>query len=340
MAAALAEDRNPPDESVAFRHASLRFAVGTTGAFVLSEAMGWNPTFLAPLLAAVLIAKLPASPPLKVGLGLVVVQAAGAYAAYALTALMHETPTVLFGAIAVIILLCFANLARGRGYLPLLQVLISFATIPVVTMLAPQEASPLPFAFARAIAVAVMFLWVVHYFWPKLGSVEPPPPAVTLEDPIRLALTGTAIVMPLMLVYLMYSIADALPILITTLVLIINFDPQKSSVQSVAMVIANFLGGMVALVAHSILLVAPSLATFALVVFVISALFGVQINRGGSSGAVALVTFNQSIVMFGLALTKDSGLGVWGTRLFQFMIAGVFAVGMMSLLFRAPRARR
>ena len=339
MAAAHAEDWHPPAESVAFRHASLRFAVGTTGAFVLSEAMGWNPTFLAPLLAAVLIAKLPASPPLKVGLGLVIVQAAGAYAAYALTALMHETPIVLFGTIAVIILLCFANLARGGAYLPLLLVLISFATIPVVTMIVPQEASPLPFAYARAMAVAVMFLWIVHFFWPRLQAVEPPPPAVTLEDPVRLALTGTAIVMPLMLVYLMYSVTDALPILITTIVLIINFDPRKSSVQSVAMVIANFLGGMVALIAHSILLVAPSLATFAVVVFVIAALFGVQISRGGSSGAVALVTFNQAMVMFGLALTKDSGLGIWGTRLFQFMVAGIFAVGMMSLLFRRPSAR-
>ena len=42
-------------------HTILRFAGGTTGAFVVSEAMGWYPTFLGPLLAGVLLANLPNS---------------------------------------------------------------------------------------------------------------------------------------------------------------------------------------------------------------------------------------------------------------------------------------
>ena len=37
-------------------HTILRFAVGTAGAFVICEAMGWYPSFLAPLLAGVLLA--------------------------------------------------------------------------------------------------------------------------------------------------------------------------------------------------------------------------------------------------------------------------------------------
>src|SRR6478752_2012843 len=49
-------------------HAMLRFSVGVTAGFVLAEVMGWAPTFLVPLLTAVLLANLPGSPPLKVGI--------------------------------------------------------------------------------------------------------------------------------------------------------------------------------------------------------------------------------------------------------------------------------
>ena len=46
-------------------HATLRFAIGVTAAFVLCEFMEWTPTFLAPVLTAVLLANLPMRPPLK-----------------------------------------------------------------------------------------------------------------------------------------------------------------------------------------------------------------------------------------------------------------------------------
>ena len=55
-------------------HAVLRFAVGTAVAFVLCEAMGWLPTFLAPLLAATLLGNLPIALSPKAGIALIMVQ--------------------------------------------------------------------------------------------------------------------------------------------------------------------------------------------------------------------------------------------------------------------------
>ena len=319
-------------------HALLRFAVGTTGAFVACEAMGWYPSFLAPLLAGVLIAQSPGALHPKAGLFLIVIQGSGAYCAYILTSLLHEVPTVLFGTVGIIILVCFANLARGRGYLPILLVLISFATIPVVTMLIPEQASAMPFAFARAMVVAVLFVWIVDSLWPKAPQQGETAAAATFATPIKLAITGTAIVLPLMLVYLMYGITDALPILITTIVLIINFDPRRSSVQSMAMLIGNFFGGMIALLAYAILQISASLMTLFLTTFIIALLFASPIASGGPRSALGLITFNQALVLFSLALVPGgSGAGLWGTRLFQFAIACFFAVGMMTLLFRPPR---
>ena len=319
-------------------HVILRFSGGTAGAFVLCEAMGWYPSFLAPLLAGVLLANLPVAPPFKLGIGLVVIQGLGAYAAYLLTALLHETPVVLFGAIGLILLYCFSHLAKGRGFLPILLVLIAFSTVPIVTMMAPQQAGSLAFAFARGMAVAVAAVWIVHAVWPKLAPPAPPPAKAVSDYPTAMAVTGTAIVMPLMLAYLMYGITDALPVLITTVVLVINFDPKRSAVQGAAMMFGNIVGGLVAFVSYSLLQIAPSLTGLALIAFLVALLFAVPVERGGPAGAVGLVTFNQAIVLFSLDLAPGgSNAGLWLTRVVQFGIACTFAVGMMSLLF--PRLR-
>ena len=326
-------------ETTARTHALLRFAAGTTSAFIVCEGMGWYPSFLAPLLAGVLLANMPTALPIKGGIVLILVQALGAYAAFILTSLLHETPAVLFGAVGIILLLCFSNLARGGQFLPILLVLICFATVPIVTMVTPQQAGALPVSFVRGMSVAVVATWLAHAIWPRVDAPHPPASTAALDSPFAMAVTGVAIVLPLMLLYLMYGITDALPVLITTVVLVINFDPKRSAMQGVAMMFGNFIGGLVAVTSYFLLQVAPSLSVLAFITFLVALVFAVPIERGGPAGGVSLVTFNQAIVLFSLALVPGgSTSGLWGTRLIQFGIACIFAVGMMSLLF--PRLQR
>ena len=80
-------------------HTVLRFSTGITLAFVICEAMGWYPTFLAPVLLGALLTSLPSSPPLKTGVMLVAVMAAAALVAFILPSLLRETPEVMVGAI-------------------------------------------------------------------------------------------------------------------------------------------------------------------------------------------------------------------------------------------------
>lgn len=319
-------------------HMILRFATGTAGAFIVSEAMGWYPSFLPPLLAGILLANLPTAPPFKLGVVLILVEALGSYGAYILTSLLHEAPVVLFGIIALLLLFCFATLAQGKAFLPILLVLISFSTVPIVTMLTPEYGGALPLAFTRGMLIAVVATWLVHAAWPKLAPPTASPAPASHDFPLARALTGVAIVLPLMLVYLMYGITDALPVLITTVVLVINFDPARGAMQGAAMMIGNFIGGMVAILSFALLQTAPSLATLSLITFLVAIVFAGPVERGGPAGAVALITFNQAIVLFSLALAPGgSSSGLWVTRLVQFGIACTFAVGMMSLLF--PRLK-
>jgi hypothetical protein len=320
-------------EAQAQLHGILRFTVGTSAAFVVCEAMGWYPSFLAPLLAGTLLASLPVALPPKAGLALIAVMVGGAYTAYAMASLFVQTPIVLFGVTGLIVFICFAKLAQGAGLLPLLLILVCFSTVPVTTLVVPLQALALPEGLARGMIIAVVTVWVVFLIWPVTAEAPPPAPSRKFASPVAMAAVGTAIVLPLMLVFLLYGITDAFPLMITTVVLVVNFDPRRGAAQGAVMVIANLFGGMTAIFAFAMLQVAPNLAVLALIVFLIGAVFASQIQGGGTGGAVALLVFNQSMVIFGLSLipggTND---GLWMTRLFQFAAANLFAVGMLTLL--------
>lgn len=192
----------------------------------------------------------------------------------------------------------------------------------------------MPLAFARGAAIAVLAIWVVQAVWPRPRQLSPRPGPATLANPLARAIVGTVIVLPLMLVYLMFGITDALPVLIATVLIVTNFDPGRGALQAAAMIIGNFLGGLIAILAYMVLGVAPSLVTLGLITFLIAMLFAGRLERGGPAAAVALLTFNQAVIIFGLAILQgSSNSGLWLTRLFQFALASTFAIGMMALVW-------
>ena len=213
----------------------MRFAVGVTAAFVLCEAMQWIPSFLGPIFTVALLANLPVRPPLKMSLVLVVTMTLAALFAYALASLLRGTPTVLFGALALTMFMGFHAIASGRPTLPFILLLICVATIPVIVMIAPAQAEAFPKALIRGMAVAVLMIGFVYVPWPHAPVRAPAPKPEERQSPsgpLIQALLSTAVVMPLMLAYLLLGLADALPVIITTVLLVITFDVQKGRQQA------------------------------------------------------------------------------------------------------------
>ena len=316
-------------------HAFLRFSLGITLAFILSEAMGWAPTFLAPVLFAVLVTSLPFAPPLKLGLVLVLVMTAAALIAFLLPSLLRGSPQVLVGAIALVVFLAFVLMAQGKAKLPATLLLLCISTVPVVVMIAPAQAGVFPIALVRSMAVAILILWAMYALWPRVMPRAAPPAAAPIESPAATALVGTAVVMPVMLIYLLFGLADALPVLVTVVLLVANFDPSQGAMQGLGMMIGNLIGGLIGLIAFLLLGTAPSLVTLALITFLIASAFAIRIDKGGPGAAIALITCNSALIIFSTAIANPAASsGVWLTRLMRFAFACLFAIGMMSLVWR------
>ena len=119
-------------------------------------------------------------------------------------------------------------------------------------------------------------------------------------------------------------------------------EEERGAASGWAKLAGNFIGGIIAIIAFYVVDLAPSLATLALVTFLIGAVFAQEIVKGGVRGGNALLSYNATIVILNLALLKGpSNSGTWGARLVQFGIACTFAIGMMALLLPlASRQRR
>lgn len=315
-------------------HATLRFAVAVTAAFVGGEYLQWNPAFLASVLTVALLASLPTRPPVKLALVLLLSMAGAAVFAFASASLLREAPTILFGLLALSVFLSFHAMISGRPQLPFMLLLICLATIPVVVMVAPAQGGLLPKAMVGGLAIAIVMIWLVYVPWP-LVPVRPPAPGARPhhETPLALALLSTAVVVPLMLVYLLFGLTDVFPVLIGTVLLVINFDLQRSRSQALGMIFGNFGGGLLALLLHSVLLTMPNLLTLAILLFLALLWLGQRIVAGGPAAGVAVIACNAMLIILGTAIASGSGsLSLWVTRLLHFSLAGAFAVGMMSLI--------
>lgn len=335
MAAARSADGIASDRmSTARLHGLLRFSTGVTVALIIAEAMGWGPTFLPPLLVAVLLGNLPGALPFKAGVALVLVMTAAALVSFILPSLFSGSPQTLLGLIAIIVFLAFSAMARGGGGLPALLLLICISTVPVLALAYPAQAALLPIALVRANVIAVVIIWCVHAFWPQIAPQPMPPPPSPIESPARKALAGTLVVMPLILVFLLFELTDALPVLIATILLVTNFDPKRGAAQGAGMIVGNLVGGAVGILAFLMLQLASSLATLAVVTFLFALGYAARIEKGGPAAAIAVLACNTSlIILTNMIATATTSSGAWAARLLQFAIACAFAIAMMVLFW-------
>ncbi|HEU4778992.1 MAG TPA: DUF2955 domain-containing protein [Steroidobacteraceae bacterium] len=317
-------------------HAVMRFAFGVTFAFVVAELAEWTPTFLPPVLVAVLLTNIPIRPPPKVAMGFIILVAASSLLAVLLCAALRGAPVILFAITVLVVFRALYALARGAPMLGPLMLMICITAIPVVALQSTYIAGQFAYALARAALVAVLIVWLVYLFWPKFAPPKAAPKAAALPPAfaMRSALLGTAIMAPLMLAYLTFGFAEALPVLIATVMIVASLDLNRGRKQALGLVIANIAGGIASLALILMLVLNPSLATFTLVMLAGSLIAGWRITRGDPMAALVVVAFNACLIVFSSSIGADSGtFSIWLTRLTHFLIAGAFAVGMMALLW-------
>ena len=284
-------DSAPDHAATGVRNAALRLAFGVTGCFAIVEALDWDATFLAPLLAANMLVKTPRPPSLAQGLVVVILFASSTAAVLVLSMFVISNPQVLIMALIQLFFLSFYAHRLGAPDLATLLPQISAVSLPIVAVLSPDGAG----AFARTLVaagfVALLTVWVAHAAFPAppaVAAAATPAAATSLDEPLaaaRYALLDTLVLMPLLIFFILNATEAAIVVLIVVVTLLRQTDRQRGKSAALGLILGNLIAGVAAGIAYNVILLGNTLPFFVTVCLAATLVFAGRIATAGNRAA-------------------------------------------------------
>ena len=334
MSTDAATERAAPSARAAFR-----LAFGVTACFALVEALGWDATFLAPLLAAQMLVKLPRPPSLAQGLAVVVLIGLSTGTVLLITTALISHPAVLILALALLIYLSFYAHLRGAPELATLLVQISAVSLPVIAVLSPDGAIGFAATLLSAGVVALLTVWAAFAAFPEgttggdaATGASGPAPAIAARN----ALLNTLVLLPVLIWFILDATEVAVVVLIVIVTLLRQLDPHRGQRAALGLILGNLFGGFAAAVVYNLILLSDALLFFVTVCLAASLIFAGRIATAGDRAPIYAVAFATFILLLGLGLTPlPGGSGeAFASRLINVLLASAYAVGAVSVLER------
>lgn len=333
------------------RQAALRLAFGVTGCFAVVELLDWEAAFVAPLLAANVLAGRRHAPSLAQGLSLIVLIAISAGAVLALTTAVMGRPTVLILAITLLVFLSFYAHRLGAADPVTLLPQIAAVSIPVVAVLSPAGAEAFAAMLATAGLIALLTVWAAFAAFPAPAdaAAEASPaagsqPAIMPALAARQAAIDTLILLPVLAWYILDATEISVVVLIVIITLLRQHDQAQGRHVALGLVLGNLLGGVAAAVLYNLALLGHSFLFFVSVLLATNLVFAGRIVTAGERAPVYAVALATFILLLGLGLSPlPGGSGeAFGNRLINVLLASAYAIAGLALLERwrgasAPR---
>ena len=334
------------------RRAALRLAFGVTACFALVEALEWDATFLAPLLAAQMLVKLKQPPSIAQGLAVVLLIGLSTGTVLLITTAFISHPAVLILALALLIYLSFYAHLRGAPELATLLVQISAVSLPVIAVLSPDGAVGFAATLLSAGVVALLTVWTAFAAFPDhatgdaaadrpTGASGPAAPLTAARD----ALLNTLVLLPVLIWFILDATEVAVVVLIVIVTLLRQLDPQRGQRAALGLILGNLIGGIAAAIVYNLVLLSNTLLFFVTVCLAASLIFAGRLATGGDRAPIYAIAFATFILLLGLGLTPlPGGSGeAFATRLLNVLLASAYAVGAVSVMERwriGPRSKK
>lgn len=322
------------------RRAALRLAFGVTACFGVVEAFDWDVSFLAPLLAANMLVKLPRPPTLAQGAAIVALMALSTGAVLMLTAALIGNPAVLILALALVMYLSFYAHRRGAPDLATLLLQMSAVTLPVVSILAPHAADAFATMLVMASIVALLTVWLAHASFPAAEAATGEMPvagtAVTADAAMaaRQALLDTLALLPVLAWFVLDASTVAIVVLIVIVTLLRQHDPQQGQRAALGLILGNLIGGVAAAAVYELVVLGGTFLFFVMVCLAASLIFAGRIVTAGDRAPIYAIAFATFILLLGLSLAPlpASGGELFLNRLLNVLLASAYAIGGLSLV--------
>jgi hypothetical protein len=315
---------------------ALRLGLAVSFCFILAEVFNWDVTFLGPMLAAQLLVKLRQRPPLVQGIGIVVIISVAMAGVFFMSASLVSNPFSLLLCLGLLHYFVFYAHLRGAPEFTTLMLQIAGVAMPVFVVVSPAIASDLAVTLIVAGAVAIATVWTAFAVFPNPDKTEEPvlpQKYETTNTMLRFALERTAILMPVLAWFVLDASQNTLVVLIAIVTLLRVVDPRSGWKTATALILANLIGGIMAIIAYVVIDISGSLPVFVTVTLGMSLIFAGRIVTARDLAPVFAVAFTTFILLLGSGLSPLPGgtEEVAFSRLINVMIATVYAASILTL---------
>ena len=327
----------------------LRLAAGTASSMWFSQALGWDMSFVAPVITMFILALPFPAPKLKSGIGFVAIFVLALYGGLLLLPALLDYPLVGLILLVLALFWSFYFTAKGGS-----AVIGSLATVGIALSTAVGSVSidatlMLVSGLSLNTAIGVTFVWIAHAFVPdSLAKAEeatpvgkpPPKPECDLQEARWSAFRSLLIVFPVAMWFMLSSASVSyVPVMIKVASMGQQATNDGAKHAGKSLLLSTLIGGIGAIIGWNILRIVPTLSMYTLIIALGALILGPRIFQGRAMHPEAgtwSYGYLTMIVILGPAVMDSMGGSAAGasfwSRLLMFGLTTLYGVAAVYIV--------
>ncbi|NOH47493.1 DUF2955 domain-containing protein [Vibrio rotiferianus] len=315
----------------------LRFTIGVGLAVFLAAWINWQLAFVAPVFTAKFLVDKPnlhRETIYELLLALIATMGLGLLLSGGITLY----PVVLMIAVGLMMAWGYYLFTDPKWNLFATILLIAVLMLPFMAINNPAISVVLASGLAISGAVSVAIFALVHIYLPEpdsefAGYAAPP---IGKEQRWHASFRAMLISFPVVCFFFIFQISEALLTMMFVALLSLMITPEKSVKLSAFLIISNGIGGILAILAFSILAIVPSIFFYTAFIAFLAVLIGKKIYTVPEKAPIFATAFSTLLVLIGSTLMSsgdiDSNTFI---RIFQLVLVGTYMI--LASLFLETR---
>lgn len=316
---------------------TLRFTIGVGLAVFLAAWINWQLAFVAPVFTAKFLVDKPnlhRETIYELLLALIATMGLGLLLSGGIT----QYPIVLMIAVGLMMAWGYYLFTDPKWNLFATILLIAVLMLPFMAINNPAISLILASGLAISGAVSVAIFALVHIYLPEpdseFGGYAAPP--IGCEQRWYASFRAMLISFPVVCFFFVFQISEALLTMMFVALLSLMITSEKSVKLSAFLIISNGIGGILAILAFSILAIVPSIFFYTAFIALLAVLIGKKIYTLPEKAPIFATAFSTLLVLIGSTLMSsgdiDSNTFI---RIFQLVLVGTYMI--LASLFLETR---
>jgi len=321
----------------------LRLAAGTASSMWFSQAVGWDMSFIAPVMTMFILALPFPAPKLKSGILFVAALTLSMYAGLLLLPSLLNYPMVGLLLMILALFWSFYYTAKGGSAVLGTFVTVGIAMSTAVGSVSVDATLMLISSLSMNTVIGIAFVWIAHVLVPdSMARAEdsqpvgepPPKPEPDLAEARWSAFRSLLIVFPLALWFMLSSASTSyVPVMIKVASMGQQATMESAKLVGRSLIMSTLIGGIGAVIGWNVLRIVPTLPVYVLLIALGALVMGPRIFQGQAMHPQAgtwSYGYLTMIVILAPAVMDSSGgtsadAAFW-TRLLMFALATLYGV--------------